>query len=467
MVLEIKGSPLQHQMDARPTVYGGESTSHKGLADIRSGGGGVPIVIPPINTDISYTLPEYNPEDHPGLADIADVPEVFDWRNSFSDDTDEIRAKKNLIAKPGNQALCGSCWAISGAGIIGDNYVVSGLVNWQPNLSTTWTLACNPQNQCGGGNPQQLFTDVAKNGITTNHCVDYSWCMEDENCNGSALNHFDTKDKKSHLPTTTQLNKLIPTCGCYYGDSPHYVYQIDDKISQISVKPGDDGNAVSNQATMKRHIYSKGPVLGSFLVFENFMEGKFTKMNGGVYFEKGVYTGSAISFSDDQIAGKNYKGGHAVAVIGWGIEKGIVVDGTGKKGDVPFWYARNSWRDTWGDGGYFKMAMYPWNKTSTFDAAVTLKFTDADGKEESKLSGGSVMISVSKPPVMEKLDSNGDSHSKLLQSQSFYQTDPKYVPSLKAFMSNIDYKDLLWVGIPICVIIVLVWYVKRKRGLVV
>ena len=43
-------------------------------------------------------------------------------------------------------------------------------------------------------------------------------------------------------------------------------------------------------------------------------------------------------------------GGHAVEIVGWGVE-------TGKNGgkDIPFWIIRNSWGLEWGDNGYFRM----------------------------------------------------------------------------------------------------------------
>ncbi len=458
MVIKIKTSFAEHQANAQPTFFGPESIQPPpgSLGDIQT----VhipPLAIPPVNTSVFLTLSPYNPSDHVGLADESTLPAAFDWGHPYPDDTAEIISKKKLISGPGNQALCGSCWAISGAGIISDNFVVSGLVTWMPNLSTTWTLACNPQKQCGGGNPQEMFKDVAANGITTNHCVDYSWCSEDPDCNGKATKHF----QKTHVGAS-DLNKRIPTCGCYYGDDDHYVYRIDANPKAIAINPDDDGNKGQLQTTIKQHVYTKGPALGAFLVFKNFMKGDFMKMNGGVYLETGVYTGSDISFDSKQVSSDNYVGGHAVAIVGWGVERGILTS-PGKKEDVPFWYARNSWTDKWGsDGGYFKMAMWPWNKTSVFDATVTLQ----DPSGPARVGGGVVLISASQPPIQEKLDTISD-HGKLAESDSYYQTDPK---SNKGGGEGgeggegfkVDLKGILYIAVPVAVLCLVFYLVHRS-----
>jgi len=68
---------------------------------------------------------------------------------------------------------------------------------------------------------------------------------------------------------------------------------------------------------------SHGPVEAAFTVYSDFPT-----------YKSGVYqhtTGDAL-------------GGHAVKMIGWGVED-----------DVPYWLIVNSWNNDWGDKGTFKI----------------------------------------------------------------------------------------------------------------
>ena len=416
MSIRIKGNYLRNLRQANPQeiyikhknpVYAalGYKTSH---------------YIPPINTDIRFSsvLPAFRRVKHRGLDDISPsiLPEVFDWGHSYPTDTPEITQKKTNISKPGNQALCGSCWAISTAGIVADNFVVSGLVDHPPDLSTTWCLAKYPQGQCNGGNPAQLFQDISQGGIATKHCIDYSWCLKNDACNGSATKHFEA----------VNLNSLIPDPGCYYGND-HYLYYIDPDSKTIFI--GSPGVNQNNLAVLvKKQIFLKGPVLGGFLVFKNFMAGSFANSNQGVYLERGVYdNGGDPTFSDEQTYSDKYVGSHAVAIIGWGIAKNILVDNGGKRADVPYWYCRNSWLDTWADGGYFKMAMYPWNKISQFDFQVVIN----DQSGISHLGGGIVFVSVSKPPQKQNINNVSPTFTNMpkIENKTFYENEPVIKPS--------------------------------------
>jgi hypothetical protein len=365
--------------------------------------------IAPLNTIIQFNtvLPKYKLSDHVGLAALDNIilPENFNWRLNGGE-------KSSLLTKPENQMLCGSCWAISVAGIVADNHVIAGTVNWKPNLSTTWCLANYPQLQCKGGNPALLISNISENGIATNNCVDYSWCSQNQLCNGKATGHF--------KQTNFDLSELIPNPGCYDASVPHYMYYIDPP-STISLKDSDMTPEMFTN-TIKKHINAYGPVQGGFLVYKNFMNGAFSKINGGVYLETGIYDNEEIKFDKAQLNEENYLGSHAVAIIGWGVEKGILTE-SGKT-DVPYWYCRNSWTENWADGGYFKMAMYPYNKISQFDNLVTIKTQKGDFK-----AGGIIMLKATKKPEYKNTQQiNSKFLNKLNNPISYYSTENKDSP---------------------------------------
>lgn len=75
--------------------------------------------------------------------------------------------------------------------------------------------------------------------------------------------------------------------------------------------------------SLMTELMTNGPVEAAFTVYEDF-----------VSYKSGVYhhvSGSAL-------------GGHAIKVIGWGVE-----DGT------PYWEVVNSWNTDWGNGGHFRI----------------------------------------------------------------------------------------------------------------
>lgn len=68
---------------------------------------------------------------------------------------------------------------------------------------------------------------------------------------------------------------------------------------------------------------TNGPIEVSFSVYSDFET-----------YTSGVY----------QHTSGSYLGGHAVKMLGWGVENG-----------TPYWLIANSWNPSWGDKGYFKI----------------------------------------------------------------------------------------------------------------
>ena len=70
-------------------------------------------------------------------------------------------------------------------------------------------------------------------------------------------------------------------------------------------------------------ISTNGPVEAAFTVYEDFE-----------LYKSGVY---------QHVHGISL-GGHAVKIVGYGVENG-----------TPYWRIANSWNETWGENGFFKI----------------------------------------------------------------------------------------------------------------
>jgi len=365
------------------------------------------LIIPPLNTDIRFSsklnlhLPTnnekngisqthpffttnsilYNPKDYIHPAHTHEhghihqtILDNFSWAIVTSEDSKLDIFKKGLIKKtPSSQYACGSCWAVSFADTMSDCLVVSGAVNWSPNISATYIMMYIPNTSlihdiCGGGNPAAVAKYLEGVGVADTSCIDYSWCTSDEDgCKRlNSSQHFDA------VSLTKKLNSNLPKpCGCY-NSGEKYMYKIDKNSEVFYINDNAPVDVFRN--TVKSHILDFGPVIGGYVVLKNFISGIHTNINfnGGVYFDRADYsnyqTENVLTFND--IHSMQSLGFHAISIVGWGIARNIQYDNN-KWGDVPFWHCRNSWGKEWGnDGGFFRCAMYPFNKISQFDKQV-------------------------------------------------------------------------------------------------
>ena len=74
---------------------------------------------------------------------------------------------------------------------------------------------------------------------------------------------------------------------------------------------------------IKKELMENGPIQTGFNVYEDFM-----------HYKSGVY---------EFTHGKKL-GGHAVKIVGWGVENG-----------KEYWIAQNSWGVEWGEMGFFRI----------------------------------------------------------------------------------------------------------------
>lgn len=341
------------------------------------------IIIPPLNTFSDFSSVAISPDELVSQASLitTKIPDSFNWKDNLHD-----------LSEPDSQGSCGSCWAVATARVVNDVFLVSGLSSFNIAFSGTFLLCQNNiplNNKCGGGNPLAALQYIQNYGFKLG--TTYNWCTDNQLCS-----------KKTSLPS---INDALIDCS---EKTSNLVFKI-SKIYSIPFNPSSS-NIEPMRTMIKNHIITIGPVVSGFGVLENFMKapkGNFQITNGifleDVDYVRGVYAGKKCSqrceenfYTEDcgtdqgcleclscknQNSFKKFVGGHAVGVVGWGSDN---VDGKflgkedGKNIKIPYWIVRNSWGNKWGEGGYYKHAMYPFNYTSmlemphTFDGGIQM-----------------------------------------------------------------------------------------------
>lgn len=234
---------------------------------------------------------------------VASAPASFDSRTQWSgcQSISEIR----------DQSSCGSCWAFGAAEVMSDRICIHSGQKDQTRVSATDLLACCTDCGfgCQGGFPPAAFDFWKTQGVVsgalyqdTKYCLNYPF---------PPCAHHVESPKYDACPSALYDT---PTCTnqCTNGDD-----------YSSSKTYGASSYTVSGEAQMMTEISTNGPVEGSFTVYEDLLT-----------YKSGVYqhlTGSAL-------------GGHAIRVLGYGEENG-----------TKYWLIANSWNETWGDNGYFKL----------------------------------------------------------------------------------------------------------------
>lgn len=108
-----------------------------------------------------------------------------------------------------------------------------------------------------------------------------------------------------------------PTCTTTCSDNEYQTaYKTDKHHAKSSY-------SIKSEENIQRELMEHGSISVAFTVYEDFE-----------LYKEGVYqhvTGAPL-------------GGHAVKMIGWGVENG-----------TPYWICVNSWNNLWGEGGTFRI----------------------------------------------------------------------------------------------------------------
>jgi cathepsin B len=246
-------------------------------------------------------LPEKVQLEESTIEIVQDIPDTFDARTQWP----ECKS----IGHIRDQASCGSCWAFGAAEAWSDRVCIATSAKINDPMSTEDLLSCcgySCGNGCNGGYLSGAWSYIKSTGLVTGG--DY---QENQFCSSYTIepceHHVNGTRPPCHDEKTPSCVKKCNN-GAEWSNDKH-------KASKI--------NSVTGEYRMQSEIMTNGPIEAAFTVYEDFLT-----------YKSGVYSHQTGS----------YLGGHAIRVLGWGVEAG-----------AKYWLVANSWNSDWGNEGYFKI----------------------------------------------------------------------------------------------------------------
>lgn len=237
--------------------------------------------------------------------ELLGAPDSFDARTYWPD------CKSITVIR--DQSACGSCWAFGAAEAMSDRVCIHSGQKDQTLISTEDILACclTCGMGCNGGSLQGAWEFYKHTGVVSGGLF-----SDPETCKPYEFPPCAHHTDSTKYPKCPSADYHTPSCKKTCQVTYPHAYAADKRKAASAY-------AVRGAANMMAEIAEKGPIEGAFTVYEDFLTYK-----SGVYVHA---TGAKL-------------GGHAIRVLGYGRE-----------GNVDYWLCANSWNESWGDNGYFKI----------------------------------------------------------------------------------------------------------------
>jgi len=245
----------------------------------------------------------------------SDIPDSVDVRDAWANCA-------AIVGHVRDQSDCGSCWAFSSTKTFNDRYCIATgdaktLFAPEDTNDCCSGPSCSFSMGCNGGQPSGAWNWFQKTGVSTGG--DYADVGKSTTCKPYSLpscaHHVTPPEGMVSCDTLPEYK--TPTCTSTCSESGYNTaYKSDKRFAKSSY-------SVKGVSNIQKELMEKGTVTVAMTVYED-----FEAYAGGVYQHK---------------SGKSL-GGHAIKMIGWGVDNG-----------TPYWTCVNSWNDTWGEKGMFRI----------------------------------------------------------------------------------------------------------------
>jgi len=234
-----------------------------------------------------------------------------------------------IIGDIRDQSDCGCCWAFAGAEAASDRMCIATDAKLMLPISAQDVCFSASDDGCKGGDITTPWFYVALTGAVTGGQYNGTGPFGKGFCSDFSLphcHHGHGPQGKDPYPATgkpgctSQSSPEAPSHCDSDAEAPHNEYRF-DKYSYSSRQT--PVLCADGPAAIKEAIMAGGPVETAFTVYSD-----FENYAGGIYHQ----------------VSKQVLGGHAVKIVGWGVENG-----------TKYWKIANSWNPYWGENGYFRI----------------------------------------------------------------------------------------------------------------